>query len=678
MLRRILLLALLPSFAAAAEAERPAFAPMDVFELQWADNPQLSPDGARIVFERHFFDRLKDVERSNLWLLDARSGAARPLTQGNVGDGQAAWSPDGRRLAYLSSDESGRQIFVRWLDDGSTARVTQLERAPSALAWSPDGRWLAYAAFVPEEAKPLATLPKPPKGAEWAEPVKLIEQTVYRRDGAGYLEPGFRHLFVVPADGGTPRQLTRGDFDVAGEPAWAADSASLFVSANRDADGPFEPLESELYRVQLADGAMTRLTTRKGPDSAPRVSPDGRHLAWTGFDDEGLSYANAQLHVMELDAGRSRVLSADLDSSIEQHAWIDDGRIAVAYDWRGRTRVASIALRDGRRSELADDLGGTSQGRPYTGGALSAAGGRIAYTQSGPLKPADVAVIDAKGAVRRLTDLSSALLSQRRLGHVEEIVYPSSHDGREIQGWIVYPPGFDPAKRYPLLLEIHGGPFAAYGPQFAPEIQLYAAQGYVVLYTNPRGSTSYGAEFANLIHHNYPSQDYDDLISGVDAVIARGFIDESNLFVTGGSGGGVLTAWIIGKTDRFRAAVVAKPVINWFSHALTADAYTFFTRYWHPGLPWEHAEDYFRRSPISLVGNVTTPTMVITGEDDHRTPMAESEQYYQALQLRRVPSALARIPGASHAINRRPSHLIGQVLHTTGWFERYRKTAASD
>jgi acylaminoacyl-peptidase len=302
--------------------------------------------------------------------------------------------------------------------------------------------------------------------------------------------------------------------------------------------------------------------------------------------------------------------------------------------------------------------------------------GRIAYTQGSALRPADIAVIAGAGKPRRLTDLSGALLAQRELGRVEEISYPSRFDQRPIQAWLVYPPGFDASKRYPLLLEIHGGPFAAYGPHFAPEIQLYAAQGYVVLYVNPRGSTSYGAEFANLIHQNYPSEDYDDLISGVDAVIARGFIDSDNLFVTGGSGGGVLTAWIIGKTDRFRAAVVAKPVINWFSHALTADGYTYYWRYWHPGLPWEHAEHYFRHSPISLVGNVVTPTMVITGESDLRTPMAESEQYFQALRLKQVPSALVRIPGASHSIGQRPSQMIAQVLNTAAWFERHRQRAA--
>ena len=262
----------------------------------------------------------------------------------------------------------------------------------------------------------------------------------------------------------------------------------------------------------------------------------------------------------------------------------------------------------------------------------------------------------------------------RQLGQVEEIWYKSSFDQKDIQGWIVKPPNFDPNKKYPLILEIHGGPFASYGSVFSAEIQLFAAAGYVVLYTNPRGSTSYGQDFGNLIHHNYPSQDYDDLISGVDAVISKGFVDEKQLFVTGGSGGGVLTAWIVGKTDRFKAAVVAKPVINWMSFVLHADSAAYFTKYWFAKKPWEDPDNYFARSPLSLVGNVTTPTMLLTGEQDFRTPISESEQYYTALKLQKVKSALVRIPGASHGIAARPSNLIAKVSAILAWFEKHNKS----
>jgi acylaminoacyl-peptidase len=229
-----------------------------------------------------------------------------------------------------------------------------------------------------------------------------------------------------------------------------------------------------------------------------------------------------------------------------------------------------------------------------------------------------------------------------------------------------------PGAKYPMILEIHGGPFSHYGPRFAAEMQLYAAAGYVVVYANPRGSGSYGEDFATEIHHNYPGKDYDDLMSVVDDVIAGGFIDERNLFVTGGSAGGIMTAWIVGKTDRFRAAVSAKPVINWMSFALTTDRYSYFYKYWFPAPPWEAPDHYHKFSPLSLVGNVKTPTMLLTGEDDYRTPMSESEQFFQALKIRKIDTVLVRFPSTSHGITKRPSNLISKVAHILEWFERYR------
>ena len=321
-------------------------------------------------------------------------------------------------------------------------------------------------------------------------------------------------------------------------------------------------------------------------------------------------------------------------------------------------------------------------GRPYSGGTYTVAGGangpgsgRFAYTWTRPERPPEVAVAGPGAKTTVLTRLNDDLFNStgKQLSAAEEIWTESSFDKRRIQSWILKPPGFDPAKKYPLILEIHGGPFADYGDRLAAELQLFAAAGYVVLYSNPRGSTSYGEEFGNLIHHAYPGHDYDDLMSAVDAAIAQGYVDPENLFVTGGSGGGVLTAWIVGKTDRFRAAVSAKPVINWHSFVLTSDLPSIFARYWFPAPPWERPEEYLRRSPLSLVGNVKTPTMLLTGEADYRTPISESEQLYEALKLRKVDTALVRVPDASHAIITRPSQLIAKVAHILAWFEKYRK-----
>ena len=394
-----------------------------------------------------------------------------------------------------------------------------------------------------------------------------------------------------------------------------------------------------------------------------------------GYDDRYQGYQVTRLYVMGIDGSNPRVVTANFDRDFTAPEWAANSRgLYSTFDDRGVRKLALVAL-DGKVRTVAESLGGTDLGRPYTSGDFSVArNGRVAFVHNTPQRPADVATAAAGSATRVLTALNDDLLGNRTLGAVSELTWKSAKDQREIQGWVIKPPDFDPAKKYPLILEIHGGPFAAYGPNYATELQLFAAAGYIVLYANPRGSTSYGEEFGNLIHHAYPGDDYDDLMSGIDAVIAQGNVDPGNLFVTGGSGGGVLTAWIVGKTDRFRAAVVAKPVINWSSFVLTADFSNFFYRYWFGAWPWEKPEEYWRRSPLSLVGNVKTPTMLITGEADYRTPIEESEQYYQALKLRKIDTVMVRIPEASHGgMVARPTNLIAKVDNILAWFGKYRK-----
>jgi dipeptidyl aminopeptidase/acylaminoacyl peptidase len=660
--------------AAALHAQGKRFEYMDVFRLEYASDPQIAPDASRVVYVRNFMDIQKDRRRSNLWIVNSDGSSHRALTSGDGNDRAPRWSPDGKRLLYLTTVNDQAQLMCRWLESGETGRLAVLPAEPLGMAWSPDGKSIAFTMLAAEEPAPFVQLPKAPKGATWAEPPRIIRSLNYRFDGKGYLKEGYSHLFVLPADGGTPRQLTQGAYDHVGTPAWAADGTALFVAANRRPDAGHDPLNTEIYEVSVADGSTRPITSRQGPDQNPIVSPDGRAIAYTGFDDRQQGHQGTRLYVMERDSGTSRLLTGKLDRDVKFPVWTRSGELAFQYDDEGNTRIA-VVTREGQVTTLADTVGGTTLDRPYASGSFSAsADGTIAFTQTSPTQPAEVAIRSPSDPQpRRLTNLGASLLGQRKLATVEEIRYKSSHDGRSIHGWIVKPPDFDARKKYPLILEIHGGPFANYGPRFAIQMQLFAAAGYVVLYTNPRGSTSYGEEFGNLIHHAYPSHDYDDLMSGVDTLLGRGYIDENNLFVTGGSGGGVLTAWIIGKTGRFRAAVVGKPVINWFSFVLTADIYPFFTRYWFPGPPWEHAEHYLKRSPIALAGNITTATMILTGEADHRTPMAESEQLYQALKLRKIDTALVRVPDASHDIAARPSHQIAQVAYVLQWFENHRK-----
>ena len=669
-----------PVIAQDDEAADPTiFQEADVFQLEYASDPQISPDGGQIAYVRRSNDIMIDRARSNIWVISTADGDHRPLLSGRDSYSSPRWSPSSDRLAYVTGAEGGKpQLYVRWMDTGQTALLTNLIEAPQSITWSPDGTQIAFAMFVADEKPTLAKPPAKPEGAKWAPGVTVIEDVTYRVDGGGYTRPGKTQIFVAPADGGTPRQLTDGEFDHGGPLSWSPDGASIYFATNRNENWERDPVEADIWRVSVADGALTQLTTRDGPDFSPLVSPDGERIAYLGFDDRMMGYQTPRIHVMNTDGSNRVVLTGDFDRQIDAIEWAGDGTIIAQYDSNGRTYLGRVSM-DGEITPIVRDLGGTALGRPYTSGSFSAnANGDITYTSGRATRPADVAMKLAGGPATRLTRLNDDLFAAKKLGAVERITWNSSADRREIEGWLVTPPNFDASQKYPLILEIHGGPFAAYGPQFSTEVQLYAAAGYVVLYTNPRGSTSYGDEFANLIHHAYPGQDYDDLMSGVDAAIARGFVDENNLFVTGGSGGGVLTAWIVGKTDRFKASVVAKPVINWTSFSLTADGYPFFYKYWFENPPWEDPDAYWARSPLSLVGNVTTPTMVMTGEADYRTPSSEAEQYFQALQLREVETAMVRVPEAPHLIAGRPSNLIAKAGNIIAWFERYRSDESEE
>ncbi|TPG14506.1 S9 family peptidase [Sphingomonas oligophenolica] len=679
MVRRLLPLALLLSGSAFAQTPSPdtvmpsrTFTSRDVFSLAQAGDVQISPDGKRIAYTRATGDIMIDADRRQIWLVDVASGRQVPL--GVPGSSRPRWSPDGTRLAYAAKGDGNRpQIFVRWLASGASAAVTALPESPSDIAWSPDGRLIGFTMFVPGDGTKLGGPVDKPEGATWAEPLKIIGQVNYRADGAGYLRPGYNHVFVVSADGGAARQLTFGPYDDGGSVDWTSDGRHLLIATNHGKDPDRDPLNSDIFSVDVDTGALRQLTTRQGPDQQPVASPDGKLIAFVGFDDKLLGYQNHQLSVMNADGSNVRVLTTAFDRDLGNPIWSGDGRaIYVDYADHGVTKVARVDF-DGKVTPVASGLAGGELDRPYSGGGFTVSrDGTIAFGVGDAAHPADVAVVRG-GKLRTLTDLNHQLFAGKTLAAVKPLAVTSSAGGLPIDAWMVTPPGYDPARKYPLILEIHGGPFASYGPVWSTDDQLYAAAGYVVVYANPRGSTSYGEDFANRIHHNYPSQDYDDLMSVVDAAIQTGSVDPQALFVTGGSGGGLLTAWIVGKTDRFKAAVTQKPVINWTSEVLTTDGYTSMARYWFGKMPWEDPEQYWRRSPLSLVGNVKTPTAVMVGEDDHRTPPSEAEQYYAALQIRSVPTVLIRVPSASHgSLADRPSQLVAENQAILAWFARYR------
>jgi acylaminoacyl-peptidase len=663
---------------AALPAQSNRFTPQDIFQLEFAADPQISPDGQWIAYVRQFADLMSDKRYSNIWLIRADGTDHRPLTTGKYNDGSPRWSPDGKRLAYVSNRENQiPQVYVRWMETGQTAAITNLTEPPAGISWSPNGQWIAFTKLVPEKPFTVGELPPAPAGAHWAPPPKYTNKLIFRFDGVGELPSGYTHLFVVPAEGGTARQLSTGSFHHGGAGfggsllSWTPDGESILLAANRKPDYELHFADSEIFEFNVKTGAMKQLTDRRGPDGDAVVSPDGKLIAYTGYDERFQGYQNTLLYVMNRDGSGSHVVSSKLDNSVQSLTWAPDGRgIYAMFDEKGTSKLAIFGL-DGSYKVVAQDIG--TGGMAYGGGSYSVArDGSFALTVSLPNIPGDVAVGRPGVPQKTITALNEDLFAGKELGQVEEAWWPSSKDQRKIQGWIIKPPGFDPSKKYPMILEIHGGPFANYGPRFDAEKQAMAGMGFVVLYTNPRGSTSYGEEFGNLIHHAYPGDDFYDLNSGVDYVIGKGYVDDKNLFVTGGSGGGVLTAWMIGNTQRFKAALAFYPVINWESFTLTADMAPMAASNWFPGLPWDQRENYWKRSLLSVVKNVTTPTLIMTGEEDFRTPMSESEQYYKALKLQGKEAVLVRVPGEPHGIMVRPSHAMSKMTTLKGWFQQHQ------
>lgn len=659
---------------AATPPQQRYFQAEDIFDLEFATDPQVSPDGRALVYVRQSNDILTDDTRGSLWWIDVKSGEQSPLFADQFQYSQPRWSPDGSKIAFISNRTGSRQIFVYWIAQNKTTQISQLDSAPSDLVWSPDSTQLAFTQNVkagPAKVSRLVQLPKKPANAKWSEPAMVIDRADYQADGQGFLSSAYRQIFILPVSGGAARQLTFAERNHGADLTFSPDGRSLVFSANLSADFEYQPRDKDLQQLNLTDLSIKPLTTQAGVEEAPVFSPDGRKLAFLWSRNEKVPFTNGKIQILDLASGRVEQVAADVDRDIAAIDWYNQRQLLVQFDERGLRKLARLSLQ-GQFEILSERLSGTVLPQPYLSGQFHYQNGVIAFTDGDATRPADIAIIQ-QGKTRVVTALNEDLLQHKTLAQVHELNYVSSFDGEPIQAWYLTPPDFDPAKKYPLLLEIHGGPHLAYGPHFSAEMQRYAAAGYVVFYANHRGSTSYGERFALLLHGKYSSkEDFADHNSGVDAMLKLGFIDENNLFIAGGSAGGIATAYAIGLTDRFNAAAVVKPVINWVSKVLTGDTYLYQTYFQFPGVPWEHLDHYWQRSPLSLVGQVKTPTILITGDADRRTPMSESEQYYQALKLLRVDTALVRIPGAPHGISNKPSRMISKIEHMLAWFRMYR------
>jgi dipeptidyl aminopeptidase/acylaminoacyl peptidase len=695
---RAIVYALLGTFALAVDtgaAAKRSITEHDLMKFTWISDPQISPDGATVAFVQVAINEKDNKYESSLYTVPTAGGTPLRVTAGTK-DTAPRWSPDGKWIAFIRpNDKDTPQVHLLPMLGGEARALTELPRGAGAPVWSPDGKTIAFTTTTLP-----ADLKKPEPKAEGAPPerksdVKVVTRAVYRANGnPAYVDPDRRsHIWTIAvSDRGekpSPKQITSGEFDERGA-TWAPDGAMIYFVSDRVTESYYNTADTDIYRVPAAGGAITKVASIEGPIGSFSVAPDGKRIAFAGsFTGEPVrSYSQPDLWVVDATPGSApKNLTATYDFDVsagiggDQSAprgeqpkpivWTKDGlSLIVTTAEQGSSNLKRVLIANGRIEPV------TTGQHDVVAYSATQGGATIAATISTQTNIGDIAIVrDADRAAKHfvhLTHVNDALFSDITHSEPEEIWY-SSFDGRKVQGWILKPPDFDASKKYPMILQIHGGPHSAYGNVYTHEFQWMAAKGYVVLFTNPRGSTSYGQAFGNLIQHRYPGDDYKDLMAGVDEVVKRGYVDPNRLGVTGGSGGGLLTNWAITQTQRFKAAVSQRDIADWYGFWFTAD-FTLFQPTWFKKAPWEDPQDFIARSPITHVANVTTPLMLILGDLDYRTPPGEGgEMMFRALKYRKIPTVMVRFPRETHELSRsgEPMHRVERLQHIVGWMDKW-------
>ena len=692
--------------AAPAAAQRRAITETDILKFVWVADPQISPDGSQVAFVRVDVNEKADTYDTSIWIVAADGSAAPRRLTGSTRDSAPRWSPDGASLAFVrAAEKDGKvqppQIYVLAMAGGEARAVTEIPRGAANPAWSPDSRMLAFTST----AKPADLAPKPEskkqEGKDAPPPprqsdVRVITEPVYRANGVagfGYVDrdrPSQIWTVTLPAAGAAPaapKPVTTGAF-AAGNHTWSADGRQIYFVSDRRPQPYYLPGDSDLYAVDSGGGEPKRIASIDGGIGAYAVAPDGRRIAFLGtvHGNPERSHSQTDLWVVETPGGTPRNLTEaydyDAGGSVggDQRAPRGGHPAAPVWDADGRSIFMRAGIQGNADMVRVDVDSGAVMEPPekkrhdvmsYTADKDAR---RFALVISTPTRVGDVFLADGSsgGAPRKLTGFNDALFDQLTLTEPEEFWY-ASFDGRRIQGWIQKPPAFDAAKKYPLIVQIHGGPHAAYGNTFTHEFQWMAAKGYVVLYTNPRGSSNYGQEFGNIIQFAYPGDDYKDIMAGVDEVVKKGYVDASRMGVTGGSGGGLLTNWTVTQTNRFKAAVSQRDISDWSNFWYTAD-FTLFRQTWFRKPPFQDPADFARRSPITYVEKIQTPLLFILGDEDWRTPpSAGGEELFRALKYLKRETAMVRFPNENHELSRsgKPWHRVERLQHIVGWFDRF-------
>lgn len=650
----------------------------DIYHLRLISEAQFAPDGQQIAYAVTTIEREKNDYRSSIYATNSDGSRTRRLTRADAKDGSPRWSPDGKHIAFLSNRVEKPQIWLLRADGGEAWQVTTFDEGVAGFAWSPDGQ--TFVAVSKATALPSDDDGQTADDAEKSD-VKHIKKIRYKFDGEGFLDFKPKHLWLVPAFDGEPHRLTDADIDNT-DPVWSPNGQEIAFVTNRSANREMNSV-SEIWAIH-AHGKEERQVAGGDTSSvaSPSWSPDGSQIAIIGnwHADAGGALDN-DLWVVGAGGGDPLQVTAEHDRSIGDAAmsdvyaasatrplWSPDaGTLYLLISSEGSTHVYSVPAAGGAPKQI------TAGDRRISALSLAPDGKQIAYISGSASNPGDLFIADSNGKnEKQLTDLNGDFLGGLSLSEPEEFTVKSP-DGADIQGWIMKPIGFEPGRKYPMILQIHGGPHAMYSNAMMHEFQLMAARGYVVVYTNPRGSSGYGEDFTTYTHMAWGEMDMPDVMAAVDWAIDQGYVDENRLGVTGGSYGGFMTLWVIGHTDRFKAAVTQRCVSNLYSFYGTSDIGFTFGEYEFGGTPWEQRERLMKYSPITYVKDMTTPLLIVHSEEDYRCPIEQGEQVFISLKKLGREVEFVRFPNENHNLSRtgKPKHRIERLEHIVGWFDRH-------